>query len=166
MKTTSKPARNSAEILTLRVVKKPRNRSEDKWTPGVMKFGFTTIPNLLLEAQAKLEISPVELTVLVQVIEHWWNADADPYPAKATIARRLGKSPRQVQRYLTQLEDKGLIKRVARYRGKQRQTSNAFSLDGLVKKLKAVEPEFTKAREDRKLKAKLGQKKVETATAG
>jgi Mn-dependent DtxR family transcriptional regulator len=40
-----------------------------------------------------------------------------PFPAKDTIARRMGKSPRQVQRYITELEEAGFIKRVERFTG-------------------------------------------------
>ena len=158
-----KPKPKSAEIAPLPVATKRRDDADLKWSPEVMKFGYTKVPNLLLDAQARLKITPVQMTVLIQVIEHWWNADERPFPAKELIARRLNKSPRQIQRYLTQLENKGLIARMERYRGKKQQTTNAFALDGLVKKLKAVVPEFTEAREQKRLKKRLLQKKVETA---
>jgi predicted transcriptional regulator len=112
-----------------------------------MKFGYTPVPNLLLKAQGKLKITPMQFNVLVQVVEHWWEAERDPYPAKDTIARRMNKSPRQVQRYLTELENAGMIRRIARYSGKKAQINNAYSFDGLIKKLKALEPEFTKEAE-------------------
>jgi DNA-binding Lrp family transcriptional regulator len=100
--------------------------------------------------------------VLVHLVEHWWDADKDPYPAKDTIARRMGKSPRQIQRYLTELEEAGLVKRIERFLGHKAQTANGYSLDGLVAKLTAIEPEFRKAIEQRKLR----QKKVETPSSG
>jgi len=139
--------------------KKSVRRSEDKWTPTVMKFGYTPLPNLLLRAQGKLKITPLQLNVLVQLAEHWWEADKDPYPAKERIALRMGKSQRQVQRYLTQLEKQGFIKRSARYNGKKAQTSNAYSMQGLINKLKNVAPEFEKAAEQTRLK----KKKLESA---
>ncbi|WP_271620536.1 helix-turn-helix domain-containing protein [Bradyrhizobium sp. CCBAU 51745] len=119
------------------------------------------MPNLLLRAQAKLKLSPLQFNITAQLLMHWWDADDYPFLAKETIATRIGKSPRQVQRVLTQLEKKGYLKRVARYLGKKLQTSNAFSLDGLVKKLKSIEPEFTKAAEQARLK----RKKLEAASA-
>jgi hypothetical protein len=151
----------SATVIPLPLTKKARRRAEDKWSSTVMKFGYTPIPNLLLRAQGKLKITPMQLNVIVQLAEHWWEADKDPYPAKERIATRLGKSPRQIQRYLTQLEAKGFIRRVERFTGKKAQTSNAYSLNGLVKKLQAVEPEFTKLAEQTRLR----RKKVETAAA-
>ena len=101
-----------------------------------MKFGYTMIPNLLLQAQGRLGISPVQL---IQLIQHWWDAGNDPFLAKETIARRMGKSPRQIQRYLTELEDAGFVRRIPRYKGHKAQTSNAYGLDGLVLKLSAIE---------------------------
>lgn len=86
----------AAEIIQLRISKKNRRRAEDKFGAPVMKLGFTLIPNLLLQAQGRLKISPVQLTVLAQLFQHWWNADDDPFPSKETIARRLGKSERTI----------------------------------------------------------------------
>jgi predicted transcriptional regulator len=152
----------SSNVVPLPTKKKGGRRAEDKWSPQVLKLGYTPLPNLLLKAQGKLKITPMQFNVLVQVVEHWWEAERDPYPAKDTIARRMNKSPRQVQRYLTQLEDAGMIKRIARYSGKKAQINNAYSFDGLIKKLKALEPEFSKEAEQKRLR----RKKLETAAAG
>ena len=143
-----------ANVIQMPLAKKTRLRAEDKWSPQVMKLGFTPLPNLLLRAQGKLKLSPVMLNVLVQLAEHWWEADKNPFPAKDRIATRMGKSPRQVQRYITQLEKGGFVARIQRFSGRKAQTSNEYSLAGLVAKLKALEPEFTKAKEQKKLKAK------------
>jgi DNA-binding MarR family transcriptional regulator len=124
------------------------------------EVGLHYYPSLLLKAQGKLKLTPPQFNVLMQVVEHWWEAHREPYPAKDTIARRMNKSPRQVQRYLTQLENAGMIARIARYSGKKTQINNAYSLKGLIKKLKALEPEFSKEREQKRLRSK----KLETAT--
>jgi hypothetical protein len=150
--TTPQPA--ATNVIPLPLTKKAKRRAEDKWSSPVMKFGYTPIPNLLLRAQGKLEITPVQLNVLVQLAEHWWEADKDPYPAKDRIAQRMGKSPRQIQRYITQLEKKQLVTRIERFGGRKAQTSNAYSLAGLVKKLQAVEPEFSKALEQNRIRKK------------
>jgi Helix-turn-helix domain len=150
-----------ANVIAWPIDKKARRRAEDKWSSQVIKLGYTPLPSLLLRAQAKLKLTPAQLNVLIQIIEHWWEADKDPFPAKETIARRMDMSPRQIQRILTQLEKSGHIKRIKRYLGHKAQTSNAYSLDGLVKKLAALEPEFRKAQEQNKLR----RKKVEAGTA-
>jgi hypothetical protein len=40
--------------------------------------------------------------------------------------------------------------------------TNAYSFDGLIKKLKAIEPEFTRELEQKRIR----RKKLETAAAG
>src|SRR4051794_36666815 len=112
--TKTTPADTAENVIQLPTLKRKGRRAEDKWSPQVLKFGYTVLPNLLLRAQGKLGITPEQLNVLMQLAEHWWEADKDPFPAKDTIARRMGKSPRQVQRYITQLEQAGFIKRIAR----------------------------------------------------
>jgi len=157
---TNAPATDN--VVQLQPKKKNGRRVEDKWTPQVAKFGYTSFPNLLLFAQAKLKITPMLFNVLAHIEQHRWDADRDPYPAKDTIARRMKRTPRQIQRYLTQLEKLGLIKRIPRYSGKKTQINNAYSFDGLIKKLRALEPEFAKEREQKRLR----RKKLETAAAG
>ena len=125
-----------------------------------MKLGYTPLPNLLLRAQAKLGLSPMQLNVLLHLAEHWWEADKVPFVAKDTIARRMNKSPRQIQRYITQLERTGFVIRQERFRGYGVQTANGYSLNGLVKKLKLVEPEFSKLAEQNRLR----RKKAETSS--
>ena len=41
---------------------KKGQRAEDKWSPQVLKFGYTALPNLLLRAQGKLKITPSQFT--------------------------------------------------------------------------------------------------------
>jgi DNA-binding transcriptional ArsR family regulator len=135
----------TATIHQLPLPKRDRRRAEDRWSPQVMKLGFTLLPKLLLRAQGRLKISPTQMNVLLHLAEHWWEADRSPYPSKELIAKRMGKSPRQIQRYLTELEKAGLIRRRARYSGKKAQISNAYDLDGLIAKLQALAPEFVKA---------------------
>jgi hypothetical protein len=151
---TNAPQTETAKVITLPLPKKVRNRAEVKWSPQVMKHGYTPLPNLLLRAQGKLKITPVQLNVLIQLAEHWWEADKDPFPAKDRIATRMNKSPRQIQRYITQLEKRGMVRRIKRFLGKKAQTSNAYSLEGLIVKLKAVEPEFAKEIEQARIRRK------------
>ncbi|HEU0147961.1 MAG TPA: helix-turn-helix domain-containing protein [Bradyrhizobium sp.] len=151
----------TATVIPLPSAKKSGKRAEDKWSPQVLKFGYTPVPNLLLRAQGKLKITPMQFNVLVQVLQNWWDAGQDPFPAKDTIAQRMNRSPRQIQRYLTELEELDFIKRIPRFSGRKAQINNAYSFDGLVKKLKAIEPEFSKEAQQRRLR----RKKLETAAA-
>lgn len=157
MNSTTPP--DLSNVIKLATAKKDKRRAEDKFGVPVMKHGYTMLPNLLMEAQGKLKIKHAEFNVLVQLIHHWWDADKDPHPAKDSIARRMGLSPRQVQRVLTKLEKDGLIRRVERFSGRKSQIANGYDLAPLVQKLGLVEPEFTKAKEQRKIR----QRKIEGA---
>lgn len=109
-----------------------------------MKLGYAQMPSILFWGQNRLELQPDEFNVLLQLVSHWWTKDQNPHPSKETIGRRMGKSPRMVQRHLTTLENKGLLKRVERFKLHRGQDSNGYDLKGLVKKLKEIAPEFEK----------------------
>lgn len=139
----------SAEVVELRPTKAKR-ASERKWGKAVMDLGFCIVPSLLLKAQRRLKLSPAQLAVLMHLADYWWDVDRKPYPSKKTLADRLGLSPRQVQRYIAELEAAGLVQRIerrAKHRGK---LSNEYDLSGLVARLKELEPEFRKVEEEAK----------------
>jgi hypothetical protein len=78
MKTAPPNPAPSANVIALPLPKKDQRRADAKWSPQVMKLRYMILPNLLFRAQGKLEISPVQLNVLLHLIEHWWEADKDP----------------------------------------------------------------------------------------
>lgn len=61
---------------------------------------------------------------------------------KADLAQRLSLSERQVQRYIVELEQAGLVQRIERTASHRGKISNEYDLSGLVKKLAELEPEF------------------------
>jgi len=130
--------------------KKRRRRPEDKWTKGLISLGFCTVPSILMWAQGRLEITTEQFTVILQLADFWWDASEPPFPTKEMLAGRMGMGARQVQRHLTALEDKKLIKRVPRYRGPKNQIANGYDMSPLVKKLVALEPEFRKMIEQKR----------------
>ena len=142
----------TAEIIPLvapggaTLAAKDKRRAEAKYGKPVMSHGYTVLPNLLLQAQAKLQISPTAFNVLLHLVMHWWDADEAPHPSIALVARRMNKSPRSLFRYFDELEGAELIQREHRFRGKKQQTSSAYVLSGLVAKLKEVQPEIAKAK--------------------
>lgn len=127
-----------------------KKRAKEKWPDAVLERGYSMIPSILLWGQAKMDLKPDELNVLLQLISHWWAAGHDPHPAKDTIARRMGKEPRTVQRHLTSLEKKGFVKRIVRYKQNKGQDANGYDLTGLIQKLEAIAPEFKKVADQNK----------------
>ena len=57
-------------------------------------------------------------------------------------------SARQAQRYLAELEQMGLVRRIPRTAPNRGKLSNEFDLSGLVARLKELEPEFRKVEEE------------------
>ena len=130
--------------------------SEKKWGRKVMALGFCVVPSLLLRAQQRLGLNPTQLAVLMQLCEYWWNRDRKPFPGKKALSQRLGLSPRQIQRYIAELERAGLVQRIERRASHGGKQTNIYDLSGLVSRLKELEPEFRAAEE----KAKAGRQAV------
>jgi predicted transcriptional regulator len=141
-----------SNVVPLR--QKAERESEKKWGQAVMGLGYSMVPSLIFRAQARLGLNPVQLMVLLHLADYWWQRAQMPFPSKAALAERMGLSPRQIQRYMTELEKGGFIERVERFAGHKGQKSNEYDMTGLVKKLKKLEPEFSQVRDQAKEQAK------------
>jgi predicted transcriptional regulator len=133
-----------------------QKQSEKKWGVAVMKLGYCILPSVLLQAQARLLINAQQMIVLLQLVEHWWTADGKVYPSKDTLADRIGLTPKQIQRHIKVLEQKGLVQRIPRVLKGRGKTSNEYDLSGLVKKLKDIEPDFAEAKRLKQAAARPG----------
>lgn len=130
--------------------------SERKWGKAVCDLGFSIVPSLIFRAQARLGLNATQLAVLLQLADYWWDQERHPYPSKATLGERLQLSPRQVQRYIAELETAGFVKRIDRYATHKGRLSNHYDLSGLVARLKKLEPEFREAEDRKKQVSKRG----------
>lgn len=141
---------------------KASRASEQKWGAKVMALGFCIVPSLLLRAQQRLGLNPTQLAVLMQLCDFWWEDARKPHPGKKLLAERLSLSERQVQRYVAELEQAGLVQRVERYASHGGKMTNTYDLSGLVERLKVLEPEFRtvedEVKSERKAVAKRGFK--------
>ena len=148
----------------VRMPKRPSTRkaSEEKWGKKVMALGFCMVPSLLLRAQGRLGLNPTQLAIIMQLCEYWWDKERKPYPSKKALAERLGIGPRQLQRHLAELEKGNLIRRVERRNSVGAKLSNRYDLDGLVKRLKELEPEFRHAEETAKAERRAVSKRGHT----
>lgn len=133
-----------------------RTQSDRKWGSAVMSHGQCILPSILLRAQARLLLSPTQMIVLLQLIEHWWTADGKVFPSLSTIAKRIDMTPKTVQRTVDALVTKGLISKTRRTLPGRGNASNEYSFDGLVAKLKTIEKDFAQARDTKKAAAKPG----------
>lgn len=71
--------------------------------------GFQSVPDILFKHQHDLGLSPTDLTVLLNVLMHWWYPSQKPFPRSQTIAKRMGVTTRTVQRCLAHLEELDLL---------------------------------------------------------
>lgn len=128
------------------------NANEKKWTPALMKSGWTVLPSIILEKQAALGLDPVDINIILQIAKHWWHSDNLPFPSKKSIADSIGRSEDTVRRHIAAMEKVGFIKREKRFDGKGGQKSNIYTFEGLIEAAKPF------AKESQKLKAEAQQK--------
>lgn len=105
-----------------------------KWGEPVVGPGWTGIPNILIEKQRALRLSPTDLCILLHLMKHWWVANEAPYPSKRRIAQAIGRDPRTVQLRISKMEELGYLRREERREGGSK--TNYYYLDGLVGALK------------------------------
>ncbi|BAV52907.1 Uncharacterized protein MLTONO_p0437 (plasmid) [Mesorhizobium loti] len=144
---------------------KTNKASADKWGQQVIELGFCLVPSLLLRAQQRIGLNPTQLAVLLQLCDFWWDKERKPFPSKETLAQRLSLSERQVQRYIAELEQAGLVQRIERRSSNGGKLSNTYDLSGLVKRLQELEPEFREIEESAKAARKAVTKRGYKATA-
>jgi predicted transcriptional regulator len=137
----------TAEVIPLHPSKATK-ASERKWGKAVMGLGFCIVPSLLLRAQRRLGVNPAQMAVLMHLADYWWDVNRKPYPSKKRLGERLNLGPRQVQRYIAELEAAGLVTRIERTAAHRGKLSNEYDLSGLVKRLKELEPEFRAVEEE------------------
>lgn len=142
------------EVVLIKPKADTRKASEKKYGKPVMDLGFCIVPSLLMQAQARLGINPVQFNIIMHLADIWWDAAQRPWPKKQLLAERMGMSERQVQRQIAELESAGLVQRIERTRPGRGKTSNEYDLSGLVKRLKELEPEFTEMKQENQKRRK------------
>lgn len=107
------------------------HRALDKWGDAA-RAGFQIVPDILFKNQEELGLTSTDLVVLLNILTYWWYAEKKPFPRTTTIAKRMGASPRTVQRSIEHLQALGLLRRVS---GGER---TYFDPEPLVDRLEAL----------------------------
>ncbi|WOH71127.1 helix-turn-helix domain-containing protein [Bradyrhizobium sp. NDS-1] len=106
-------------------------RVRDRW--GIVADpGYLALPFVILLFQGKLGLRPDDLNVLMNYLAHWHAADRMPFPHSITIAKRMGVSPRTVQRSLSRLQKGGFIRKMKKRHPKD---PVAYDMNPLVEML-------------------------------
>lgn len=108
-------------------------QNEKKWTPTLMKAGWSAFPNIIIEKQRALGLDAMDMNILLHLVQYWWLEENVPHPSVATIAEAIGVTPRAIQKRIAALEGIGLIKREERRHGKFGSQTNLYRFDGLIK---------------------------------
>ena len=102
------------------------------------KHALLPVTHDLLKKQDKLGLSSAQLVLILQLFEFWGRQSTFwPRVKKKDLAKRMGVGVRQIQRYVAELEDLGLVQRVPNYKVDQdgmyleSRTSNDYDLTGL-----------------------------------
>ncbi len=143
------PGKQNQELLRV---------NERKWCPALWAAGWTGFPSVILKYQHKLGLEPIDVNLLLQLAQFWWEAQRLPRPTKDTIAAVIGRSSKTVQRRIAALEQAGLIHRIpGRKRGGGR-GANEYSFQGLIKSAKPYAEAELRERKSRQETARRQQR--------
>jgi DNA-binding transcriptional ArsR family regulator len=89
----------------------PTSQPQAKWGDAI-KAGYQVLPDALLRGQRLLKLTATDIVVIANLNQAWWYSDRLPYLQPHTIAKRMGVSERSVQRSLSRLREKKLLRQV------------------------------------------------------
>jgi hypothetical protein len=125
-----------------------------KWGPTIAKYGYTMVPNALLEGQRRLGISDAGLVVLLNLLKHWREKESRVFPSQATLGASMGKASRSVQRALDNIE-KLIAVSPRRYATTGNFNSNEYTFDALIAELTPIARDMQEKQDEaRALRAK------------
>lgn len=130
------------------------------WGKLVLGHGYTALPSMLIQAQSRLGITPLQFDILAQLLDYWRDPARAPFPSKIDLANRIGCKAKTIQTNIAALEKAGLVTRQMRRTAAGDWNSNIYDLTGLVERVKKLEPEFAAARTKRR-EAREAQKRAE-----
>ncbi len=110
-------------------------RNEAKWTKPLMDAGWIAFPSVLLERQRALGLDSVDINIILHLANYWWYKENLPRPGKKVIAESMGVDISTIRRRIAQMESGGLIQRQPRFLPEGGQTTNEYTLDGLIREL-------------------------------
>jgi hypothetical protein len=126
-----------------------RSSVERIWGKAVRNYGYTGVPSILIKAQRRLGVTPLQMNILLQLLDYFYDPARPPFPKKTEIADRMGVSAKTIQINMRALQQAGLIHREIRKKAAGDYDSNIYHLDGLIARVQALEPEFREEKEQR-----------------
>lgn len=139
-----------------------------KWSKTLAESGWTSFPNVIFERQQALQLSPLDINILLHLAGNWWNPGQHPFRSKKTLALAIGVHPRTIQKRIEEMERWGYIKRIYRKASVGDNLPNEYDLSGLIEKVKpfAEEKLAERARQQAAKTATITRKKPLTMIPG
>jgi hypothetical protein len=116
--------------------------TEAIWGKAVVGHGYAGVPSILIRTQGRLGLSPMQFSIVVQLLEYWRDPERRPFPSKRDLAGRMGVTEKAIQLNMQALEKRGFIRRELRKTAAGDWDSNLYHLDGLVERVRDLEPDF------------------------
>lgn len=104
------------------------NPIQNRWGQA-LQDGFVVVPVPLITRQAELDLDSGEMVLLLNLLAQWHDNEEPVWAAISRFAKHMNASDRTVQRMLSSLEKKRLIRVEKRPEGK------VVHLDVLAKRL-------------------------------
>lgn len=129
--------------------------NEKKWSKALMDAGWTALPSVIIENQRQLDLSPLDINIVLYLASKWWTPEGKPFPSKTTMAKAMNVHPRTIQKHIAALEAANYVRREER-RTPTGSKTNIYHLDGLIKAAKPFADEKVAEMKD---KAELAKRK-------
>jgi DeoR/GlpR family transcriptional regulator of sugar metabolism len=71
----------------------------------------------------------MQMNIIVQLLDYWFEPSRRPFPTKQDLAKRIGVTEKTIQNNVRELEKAGLIHRVQRKTAAGDWNSNIYNLD-------------------------------------
>ena len=123
---------------------------EHRWGKPLIDAGWVAFPSVFLQRQQALGLDPLDVNILLQLADHWWERNNLPFPSKKTLADRIGVKPRTIQRHISRMESAGFVKRIERRHSNGGNKTNRYNFDGLIRAAEPFAQEALKEREKRR----------------
>lgn len=114
--------------------------------PGNARYEYEYLYNPWMRRWERLEetkrlvsevsfMTPTEFAIMCDVWSYWWRAESKPWPSEAEIARHLGKSRRQIQRYIQRMQDSGWLLTITQISYDGKQLTNRYDFTPFLRRL-------------------------------
>ena len=144
-------SKTDAEIIDFpKEASKKASSTERIWGKAVYKHGYAGIPSILIQLQQRVGINPMQMNIIVQLLDYFFEPSRKPFPTKRELATRSGVTEKTIQVNIRALEKAGLIQREYRRTASGDWNSNIYHLDGLIAKVQGLEPEFAAEKKKRR----------------